>query len=171
VTSIKVRYALQLKLKERSKRVSNESKRRHLYQANSDQPLLLISGDTTLSPIIGVLKEALESRHVAPIEIVLVSSNKSEQYRVKVLQDLVSEHVNVKLHFVSPKREKIAMEDIYKIVGSKFPILNKHQIYLSGSTDFISNMRTVCFINGASMRHIYFYSEINDYDYLLNAEC
>ncbi len=127
------------------------------YQAGSDQPMLLAAVSTGLSPIMGVLKDALKAGHLAPIELIFGASFPPNFYMVEELKKLEQQHERLKVHFVVKEGLTTFAEvgDVYQTIGTKFPVLNGYKVYLCGAPSFVSKMKKICFINGASMTDIH----------------
>ncbi len=119
-------------------------------------PLLLVSTGTGLSPIYGVLKEALGNGHTYPIYLYAAAGDPSGLYLTRELTEL--SYTFPQLHFrsVVRRRPKAGMleGDLVDIVSRQHPDLKGWRVFLCGAPEMVHKLRKKCFLNGASMNAI-----------------
>jgi len=127
------------------------------YQANLDQSLLLLAIGTGLSPILGVLKDALAAAHDGSIDLVVGSKNIQNFYFVAQLQTLSEEHKNLNIHFIclTQSSEAVHQDDIYQFTKSRFPDLSGYKVFVCGAVSFVQKMKKQCFMSRAYMIDIH----------------
>ncbi|OZG72605.1 hypothetical protein BTA51_15700 [Hahella sp. CCB-MM4] len=119
-------------------------------------PLLLVATGTGLSPIYGVLKEALGNGHTYPIYLYAAAGDPSGLYLVKELTELA--YTFPQLHFrpVVRRRAKPGMleGDVIEVVSTRHADLKDWRVFLCGAPDTVRKLQKKCFLQGASMNAI-----------------
>lgn len=120
------------------------------------QPLLLIGLSTGLSPLLGVIKTALNTGHEGPINLVFGAQTSQGLYYLQELSALSQTHQQLTLHTLvqSGETAHATTADIYTYCKEYFPELDNTQVYLAGSESFVQKMRKQCFLSGAAMSAI-----------------
>jgi len=126
------------------------------YQADLGQSLLLSAIGTGLSPILGILRDALSKGHHGRIDLILGGMSPESFYLVEELKLLEQQHSNIKIHFVCQSQvvEFAEHGDIYQYALSQFADLKGYKVYLCGAPTFVQRMTKQCFLNGAAMTDI-----------------
>ena len=124
---------------------------------NSQQPLLLVGTGTGLAPLYGIVRDALQAGHDAPIHLFHGSVEESGLYHVEVLQQLAEEHA----HFsytpctLKPgKNSEIECGDISELALKQYPDLKGWRVFLCGHPDTVKILQRKVFMAGANMNDI-----------------
>ena len=127
------------------------------YQADIEQSMLLLAIGTGLSPVLGVLRDALASGHRGAIDLVLGSKNIESFYLMEPLQALAKEYKNLTLHFIclAQSTDLIRQDDIYSFTKAYFPDLSGYKVFVCGAFSFVQKMKKQCFMARASMNDIH----------------
>ncbi|WP_020407710.1 2Fe-2S iron-sulfur cluster-binding protein [Hahella ganghwensis] len=119
-------------------------------------PLLLVATGTGLSPIYGVLKEALDIGHTFPIYLYAAAGDPEGLYLVRELKELA--HAFPQLHFrpVVRRQPEIGMleGDVVDVVSSQHEDLKDWRVFLCGTPETVRKLQKKCFLQGASMSAI-----------------
>ena len=134
------------------------------YSSDSHQPLVMCALGTGLAPVYGILKSALAAHHQAAIDVVVAARSARDFYLLAELQQLVSNHDNITLHFVAQVIESdspihsfkwsVIEGDIYQYCKTQFTRLDNCQFYLCGAESFVGKLRKQLFLAGANLRNI-----------------
>lgn len=136
-----------------------------IYSSKPHQPLLLTAVGTGLSPVYGILQDALVNGHIGSINVVIGAAKPSHFYMVDELLKIASLHSHVNLHLLTKEFEEeqheysfgnhsVQSEDIYDFCSNLVSGLSNARVYLCGAESFTRKMRKVCFLAGASMTNI-----------------
>ncbi len=127
------------------------------YQGKPEQQLLLAAIGTGLSPILGVLKDALANRHHGTIDVVIGAKQISGFYMLDTLRQLARHHPNINLHFVCQHEAQhpIVSGDIYHYISERFKDLKDRRIFLCGAASFVEKAKKLAFMNGAAISEIH----------------
>jgi NAD(P)H-flavin reductase len=130
------------------------------YQADSlEQPLLLAGTGTGLAPLLGVVREALESRHRGPIHLYHGSAKSSGLYLREALRELSTRHPRV--HIVgSVLEDDLGAGDVRVValdaaIAADFPRLDGFRVYLCGAPAIVQRLKKHAFLAGASLNQIH----------------
>lgn len=125
---------------------------------NPEQPLLLVATGSGLSPIWGILRQALDHGHTGPIALFHGSRDIGGLYLIDELRELASRHENldytpclsgndVPSGFAKGRAADLAL--------TRFPQLKGWKVYLCGHPEMVKGLKRQSFLAGASMRDIY----------------
>jgi len=142
-----------------------------------NQPLLLIGTGTGLSPLLGIVRDALSSGHTGPIYLYHGSRHSQGLYCQSTLKELSKQHSN--FHFVSCISGHVAPEN-YRVGRASDIALTDHEnlkgwrVYLCGHPKMVEGMQQATQAAGANPLEIHadpFWglANINDAD-LSNAD-
>jgi ferredoxin-NADP reductase len=126
--------------------------------AHSRQPILLAANGTGLSPLFGILKDALRRGHLGEIHLFHRASNIPELYLNKRLLELEVNHTNFYYHpSVSTNRAGscIPDESVKVMISNSFQSLEGWQAYFCGSPDLVNVLRKQSYLCGASLNQIF----------------
>ncbi len=135
------------------------------YQGQPTQPLLLAAIGTGLAPILGILRDALQSDHQAAIDLVIGAKHQQDFYLVQELESLSDRHESLSIHWLSLDMDESQalhpdgggsgeIGDIYTFIKERFSSLSGYAIYLCGADSFVRKLKKQCFLQGAAMRDI-----------------
>ena len=122
-----------------------------------DKPLLLVGTGTGLSPLYGILLDALRQGHTQPIHLYIGAGDEHQLYFVDELQALVEAHENVQYRPVI-QRGSMSAEALKGELGQQ--VLGMHsalrgwKVYLCGNPDMVQVIKKRCFLSGASSADI-----------------
>lgn len=126
---------------------------------NPDSPLLLAGIGTGAAPLYGIVRDALEQGHQAPIHLFVGARHASDLYLLPALTALAEQHSQLTLRLVAQNNgsaTKLIIEgDIYREVKSTHANTQDYQVYLCGAESFVRKMKKQCFLAGASMQAIH----------------
>ena len=138
------------------------------YQADREQPLLLMASGTGLAPILGVLRDARFQGHTGPMHLVVAARDVSGFYASSTLARLSDQMPGLEVTLVSGAQGKaasgktaqtgalpIVFGDVYAHVGKQYSDLKGWQVYVCGRDSFVRKLRRQCFMAGAGMRDIF----------------
>jgi CDP-4-dehydro-6-deoxyglucose reductase, E3 len=123
---------------------------------HADKPLLMACTGTGLAPLYGILLEALEKGHAAPIYIYTAAGEPKDLYYQTELNDLSTQYSNV--HHVPVVRryaEKGMVDtDIADLLKERHPQLHGWKVFLCGSPEMVKKVQRNCFFQGAAINDI-----------------
>ncbi len=121
-----------------------------------NKPIIMACTGTGLAPLYGILQEALNQEHSAPITLYMASGEPSGLYYMEELTALAAAHEN--LSFVPMVRrdppEDMLQEDIIDAVSRRHPELNGHKIFICGAPDVVKKIQRNSFFAGAAISDI-----------------
>jgi CDP-4-dehydro-6-deoxyglucose reductase len=115
-------------------------------QDHAEQKLLLIGAGTGIAPLIGIARDAIDHRHTANIHL-LAADKTGTSYAEQPLTALQNSAPTFSYQTGD-------VDNIEKILSSKFSNLRSQKIYICGGDEFVKNIRKKCFMLGASPRNI-----------------
>ena len=128
--------------------------------AEPERPLLLIGTGTGLSPLLGVLRDALQHGHSGPIRLTHGAQSLAGLYAWQGLLELARQHANVSLQGLvaeAPSAE-VPFVQVGKVgnhlLGPQFP-LSQSEIFLCGNPGLVQTLKKFAYLNGASLSHIH----------------
>ncbi|MFL0810187.1 MAG: 2Fe-2S iron-sulfur cluster binding domain-containing protein [Agarilytica sp.] len=127
---------------------------------DSEQPILLSGIGTGLSPLYGIVVDAINSSHTGPIKVYIGAKNASNFYFVDALHALNERHSNIEIAFVSQEGSEdiqspcFQQGDIYEFCKTQVGDFSGYAVYLCGAESFVRKMKKMCFLNGAAMKDI-----------------
>ena len=125
---------------------------------NQQQPMVLIGTGTGLSPLYGILRDALNRGHQGEIRLYHGVRAKEDLYLHNTLLTLAEQHSNVSYHpcvsrenaqppVLEGRASDIAVKDINDFSG--------WSVYLCGNPDMVNATKRSAFLAGASLQDIY----------------
>lgn len=125
---------------------------------NQQQPMALIGTGTGLSPLFGIVRDALHKGHQGEIRLYHGVKTKSDLYLHNTLLELAEQHDNMS-YYPCISREA-AQPPIYEGRASEIAIKNISEfsgwcVYLCGNPDMVNATKRSVFLAGASMQDIY----------------
>ena len=126
-------------------------------------PILLSGIGTGLAPLLGIIRDALAQGHHGRITLILGANHSKDFYYLTELAEIVSNHLNVAVIFVSKgdiptnvPAPLIAVDgDIYEVVKQRFNSLKGYTVFLCGAESFVKKMKKQCYLNDASLSDIH----------------
>lgn len=123
-----------------------------------DQPLLLVGTGTGLAPLYGILRDAIERRHMGEIYLFHGSLHRDGLYLVETLHRLASMNDNV--HYIpcvlqGKAPDGGAVGAIDDVVIQALPKLTGWRSYLCGDPEIVRRLQSKIFLAGASMSEIH----------------
>jgi NAD(P)H-flavin reductase/ferredoxin len=126
---------------------------------NIEQPLLLIGINSGLSPLIGIMQDALENGHTAPIYLFHGVQFKSQFYLVDDLREITEYHPN--FHYVPCiENEPIVDKGFYqgqahKMALKMLPDLTEWRAFICGQSDIVKISQKEIYLAGVATKDIY----------------
>lgn len=139
--------------------------------ADPERPMLLVGTGTGLSPLLGVVREALARGHRGPIHLYHGSSRRAGLYAADVLTALESEYANFR-HFrccsgtdcTETPRAGRALDRAFE----DHPEVGGFSVFLCGNADMVHAGRVKALLCGAERAHIHADPFENDDRYVPN---
>ncbi|GAB1269329.1 FAD-binding oxidoreductase [Aurantivibrio infirmus] len=125
--------------------------------AMRDRALILAGIGTGLAPLYGIVRDALMSKHVAPIHLLLAGSTIDDFYLIDELNRLDKEFDNFYFHPVlrDEKRKGFIEGEIANLVPEIIPTSKKWCAFLCGAPVFVQKIQKLCFLSGLPMADIF----------------
>lgn len=127
---------------------------------HSDQPLLLIGTGTGLAPLFGILREALQQRHHAPIHLFHGVKDINSLYLSDELNQIIQTHpqfsysacvsdpdIQIQAGTLLGRASDIALDT--------YPDLKGWQVYLCGNPDMVRSTQIQAFLANAALHDIH----------------
>ena len=135
-----------------------------IYAGKKEQPLLMLAIGTGLSPIFGILQDAIEKNHQGKIHIIIGVRSRESFYLVEELQKITAQNKSISLTFIyQESTDTITAQnnadfaskgDIYQYCKERFDNLKGYRVFICGAESFCQKMRKQCFLEGADMNAI-----------------
>lgn len=127
-----------------------------IYSGDKEQPILMLALGTGLSPIYGILQDALVKGHKAPIDVLIAAKTARDFYLVNELKEIERRNKKVRIKFLSQEDETNFAQkgNIYDYTKEVFPSLDEHKVYICGAESFVRKLRKQCFLAGARLQNI-----------------
>lgn len=128
-----------------------------------NQPLLLVGVGTGLSPLYGVLREALRQKHDAPITLIHGARTPHGLYLRKELSELAKAHPNVTYHPVVLSDDgstddgtlsRCEVSSLDAFLKTRFAKLSGQRAFLCGDAELVGQLRKQVFLQGCSRKDI-----------------
>jgi ferredoxin-NADP reductase len=134
-----------------------------IYASPPKRKLLLIGTGTGISPLYGIVCEALSCDHSGDIHIFYGSHNHSGLYLEKELRSLADENTNVHLTCTLSGEDKEKIGDDESLTPGRandvafqnIKDLNQYDIYLCGNPDMVKATQMQAYLAGAPMAQIF----------------
>ncbi len=129
----------------------------------SAQPLLLIGVGTGLSPLFGVVREALQKQHTGPLALIHGARSPSGLYLREELTQLARQHPNLTYQPVvledngDGQNDALAacvVSSLEAFLKARFAKLGGHRAFLCGDADLVGQLRKQVFLQGCSRKDI-----------------
>lgn len=129
----------------------------HYVEGRPDQPLLLVGTGTGLAPLVGIARDALESKHRGSITLVHGGRAPEDLYLDLELRKLAKKHPQ--LRYV-PALSGDAVPGVEKgrvdaVVGAQFQSLSGFRVFLCGSPPMVKDLRALAYKLGAGLDDIH----------------
>jgi len=127
--------------------------------SDMSQPLLLIGFDLGLSPLIGIMQDALENGHTAPIYLFHSVHKKSQLYLADDLREITEYHPN--FHYVPCiENEPIVDKGFYqgqahKVALKMMPDLTEWRAFICGQSEIVKISQKEIYLAGVTTKNIY----------------
>lgn len=122
-----------------------------------DQPILLIGVDEGLSPLIGIMQDALENDHTAPIYLFHGVTTANRFYLAEDLREITEYRPN--FHYY-PCIENTSIAEFHqgqahRVALKKLPDLTDWRIFICGKSEIVKTAQKEVYLAGASTKDIY----------------
>jgi NAD(P)H-flavin reductase/ferredoxin len=128
-------------------------------QKCKQKPLLLICVGTGLSPILGILKEALFQKHENEIHLIHGSYRSSGLYLFEEIKNIQKKNNHLTFYpcaiEIDDHNQEVQKESIQTLIENKFPDLSNWEIFICGSEEFVKEMEQQCFLQEAELDSIH----------------
>ncbi len=129
----------------------------HFYSADTlQQPLLMMADGYGLSPLVGILQDALEAGHNGPIFLFHSAKTAQNLYLVDDLQELGRYCSNLAYYpstileqppYLTGNANTLALQTL--------PDLSNFRVYICGPSHFVRQAQKEVYLSGASTKEIY----------------
>lgn len=123
----------------------------------AQSPLLLVGQGTGLAPLYGIVRDALNQRHLPEIYLYANARSKDSLYLLEEFTQLAFNYPN--FHFnpliYSNGDRNNAVEHVVNSLNRNHPKLQDWCIFLCGAPELVKKLQKVCFLNGASLKNIH----------------
>jgi len=123
------------------------------FYTKSQVPLLLIGNGTGLSPLIGIIRQAIKEQHSQKIHLIHYARENSQIYYQEEINLLCKQHKNITYEPLI--KDEPSHKTLVDIAKTKIIENKSHNIYLAGSDGLINLLRKQLYIAGASLSAIY----------------
>jgi NAD(P)H-flavin reductase/ferredoxin len=130
------------------------------YVANNlEQPILLIGIDMGLSPLIGIMQDALENGHTAPIYLFHEAKSKEQLYLVDDLYEVAEYHPN--FHYYpcitdsTIHKQGFYYGQAHKIALQILPDLTYWRAFICGQSEVVKLVQKEVYLAGVATKEIY----------------
>ncbi|MCJ8313380.1 MAG: 2Fe-2S iron-sulfur cluster binding domain-containing protein [Pseudomonadales bacterium] len=120
----------------------------------SKKPLLLIGTGSGLAPLVGILKQAIKSKHEEDIHLYIAQGEPQLHYYQKQLNRLDKKQNNLTIHYVCRRNsDNIELEnnmrvgELEDIIKNDFENLQPFAAFICGSPQMVRNMQIQCIMN------------------------
>lgn len=130
-----------------------------LREDDRDRPLLLAGIGTGLAPLLGVLRDALDTPSEAPLDLVFAGRTEQRLYlldELRRLRDLGEGRVRLHLLVQSGQglHDDVVEADAHAYLEERWPDLEGTGVFLAGAPAFVDRARRIAFLAGAAMGDI-----------------
>lgn len=131
------------------------------FYALEDQakPMILAATGTGLSPLLGVVRQALACGHTGPISLYAAAGEPSHLYLQEEIAAIAAKATN--LHYYPVVRREgdnhtgILQGDLVELVASRHKVMGGHAVFICGAPTMVNKLKKIAFLQGASMSQIY----------------
>jgi CDP-4-dehydro-6-deoxyglucose reductase, E3 len=123
-----------------------------------EQPLLLAGTGTGLSPLYGILQDALARGHTGPVWLFHVARTSEELYRVEELRALQSRHQQLRYRpcvLEGPARVGVEVGPLEALIQEACPRLIGWRAFLCGDAPWVLSLKKKLFLAGLSLQDIH----------------
>lgn len=124
-----------------------------------EQPLLLIGIDVGLSPLIGVMQDALENNHLAPVHLFHGVKTQDRFYLVEDLREVMgyrpSFHYYPCVEEMNGSGKGFYQGQAHKVALKMLPDLTGWRIFICGKSETLKVAQREAYLAGATTKDIY----------------
>jgi NAD(P)H-flavin reductase len=123
-----------------------------------DQPMLMIGTGTGLSPLVGVLRDALRHGHKGQIRLYHGSRNREALYLDNVLREVANRQPNLRYFGCisgDPEAERLRHGRADTLAFADLPSLVGWRVFLSGHPQMVHAARKNAYLAGAALADIH----------------
>jgi len=120
----------------------------------ANKPLLLIGTGSGLAPLVGILKQAIKSKHEEDTHLYIAQGEPEFHYYQKQLNRLDKKHANVHIHYVCRRNSNnvelennMQMGELEAIIKNDFDNLQPFGAFICGAPQMIRNMQIQCIMS------------------------
>jgi len=135
--------------------ISNANGECFYHPLINDKPLLLIGTGSGLAPLVGILKQAIKSKHKHDIHLYIAQGEPEFHYYQKQLNRLEKKHDQVFIHYIcrrNTKRINIESElgytmrigELEDMIKQDFNNLQPFGAFICGAPKMVRNMQIQC---------------------------
>ena len=132
-------------------------------KADQDKTLFLVGSGTGLSPLYGVIREALIYGHRGRVAVLIAAADASKLYFTNEMTALQRRFPNLEIHYSiqndiadtgQQAKAILPISNVYQKAAEIFPDLSGCKVYLCGAQSFVQRLRKESFLRGANMSDI-----------------
>jgi len=134
--------------------ISNASGDCFYHPLITKKPLLLIGTGSGLAPLVGILKQAIKSKHQEDIHLYIAQGEPQFHYYQKQLNRLDKKHDNVFIHYVCRRNSNhvelennMIVGELEAIIKTDFENLKPFGAFICGSPLMVRNMQIQCIMS------------------------
>jgi CDP-4-dehydro-6-deoxyglucose reductase, E3 len=127
-------------------------------EAEPNEELLLIGAGTGLSPLVGILREALRAEHVGKISLFHGATSEAGLYKHDELMRMAETHPNFSYQasvVEGAARPHVAIGKLDEVVLAQIPSFQGRRVYLCGDAPLVARLRRQVFLRGAASSAIH----------------
>lgn len=129
------------------------------YISPIEKPMLLIATGTGISPLYGIIKDAISKGHQGDIELFYGGKNISSLYLKPELDELAKQCSNLNIHY-SLSQQEINEHNINPGRASELALatlnnIEQYDVYICGNPDMVRATQMNCFLKGVAMDNIH----------------
>lgn len=126
---------------------------------NQEQPLLFIAADVGLSPLLGIVQDALENDHIGAIYLFHGSETLERFYLLEDLRELAESLPNF-YYFPCLTDESVADKNFYQgtannVALKMLPDLTGWRVFICGKSEMVKAAQKEVYLAGATTKNIY----------------
>lgn len=126
---------------------------------NLEQPLLLIGVEAGLSPLIGIMQDALENQHTGAIYLFHGVEKIEQLYLAEDLRELTEYHLNLR-YYPCILNEPVNRKGFYqghahKVALEMLPDLSGWRAFVCGKTEIVKTAQKEIYLAGTSTKDLY----------------
>ena len=127
---------------------------------NPGQEIILAGTGTGLAPLLGIVRDAIEHRHEAPVTLFHGARNPSGHYLVESLRELERRvpwfrYVPCSVEGGGDESGGVAVGALDAVLLDRVPSFEGRRVFLCGNPEMVRTLRRKVFLKGAGMKDIF----------------